>query len=86
MSEVPRRSERFVAREARELRRSCSSRHGPSSGSSRSTVRTIPSPSSSSRTAASHGWTGAGADEFDVIDRFLAAHGLDLDAASRRPR
>ena len=75
-----------LARSPRAPRRSCgascSSRRCPSSGSSRRTGRTIPSRSSSSRTASSTRMDGRAAAEFDVIDRFLVAHGLDLDIAA----
>ena len=70
---------------------SCSCRRIPSSASSPPTGRTIPSRSSSSRTASSCAWTAARRADFDVIDRFVVAHGLDLEVAARgdgarRPR
>ena len=61
---------------------SSSSRRCPSSGSWLRTARTIPSRSSSSRTASSRAWTAAPLPTSTSIDRFVVAHGLDLDVAA----
>ena len=61
---------------------SCSSSPGPSWGSSRPPGRPTPSPSSWSRTAIVTRLDGRSASELDVIDRFLVAHGIDLDVAA----
>ena len=60
---------------------SCSCRRIPSWASWPPAGRSIRSRSCSSRTASSCAWTAAQRADFDVIDRFVVAHGLDLDVA-----
>src|SRR6476660_7580163 len=82
MSEVPRRSERFVAREARELRKELLISPWPELGLVAFDGPNDPEPELVVEDGRVTRIDGRGADEFDVIDHFLALHGLDLDAAS----
>ena len=82
MSEVPRRSERFVAREARELRKELLISPWPELGLVAFDGPNDPEPELVVEDGRVIRIDGRGPDEFDVIDHFLALHGLDLDAAS----
>jgi propanediol dehydratase large subunit len=82
MSEVTRRSERFVARESRELRKELLVAPWPELG-----LVAFDGPNDpDSELVVEDGRVvridGRGVDEFDVIDHFLARHGFDLDAAA----
>ena len=82
MSEVPRRSDRFVAREARELRKELLISPWPELGLVAFDGPNDPEPELVVEDGRVTRIDGRGADEFDVIDHFLALYGLDLDAAS----
>ena len=82
MSEVPRRSERFVAREARELRKEVLISPWPELGLVAFDGPNDPEPELVVEDGRVTRIDGRGPAEFDVIDHFLALHGLDLDAAS----
>ena len=78
-----RRSERFVAREQRELRRELLDLALPGARARRDGRAERPGAEPrASRTAAWSRWTAAAAADFDVIDRFVARYGLDLDVAA----
>jgi propanediol dehydratase large subunit len=82
MSEGRRRSERFVAREARELRKELLVSSWPELGLVAFGGPNDPEPELVVEDGNVVRIDGRGADEFDVIDHFLALHGLDLDAAA----
>jgi propanediol dehydratase large subunit len=82
MSEVPRRSERFVAREARELRKEVLVSPWPELGLVAFDGPNDPEPELAVEDGRVTRIDGRGVEEFDVIDHFLARHGLDLDAAA----
>ena len=82
MSEVPRRSERFVAREARELRKEVLVSPWPELGLVALDGPSDPEPELAVEDGRVTRIDGRGVEEFDVIDHFLAQHGLDLDAAA----
>jgi propanediol dehydratase large subunit len=82
MREAPRRSERFVAREARELRRELLVAPWPELGLVALHGPNDPEPELVVDDGEVVRIDGRGRDEFDVIDHFLAAHGFDLDAAA----
>ena len=82
MSEVPRRSERFVAREARELRKEVLVSPWPELGLVALDGPNDPEPELAVEDGRVTRIDGRGVEEFDVIDHFLAQHGLDLDAAA----
>jgi propanediol dehydratase large subunit len=82
MSEAPRRSERFVAREARELRKEVLVSPWPELGLVASDGPNDPEPELVVEDGHVTRIDGRGADEFDVIDHFLALQGLDLEAAA----
>jgi propanediol dehydratase large subunit len=86
MSEAPRRSERFVAREARELRKELLVAPWPELGLVAFDGPNDPEPELAVEDGRVTRIDGRGVDEFDVIDHFLARHGLDLDAAAEAAR
>jgi propanediol dehydratase large subunit len=77
-----RRSERFVAREARELRKEVLVSAWPELGLVAFDGPNDPEPELVVEDGRVVRIDGRGVDEFDVIDHFLARHGLDLDAAA----
>jgi propanediol dehydratase large subunit len=82
MSEAPRRSERFVAREARELRKEVLASPWPELGLVAFDAPNDPEPELVVEDDRIVRIDGRGEDGFDVIDHFLARHGIDLQAAS----
>jgi propanediol dehydratase large subunit len=82
MSEVPPRSERFVTREARVLRKELLVSPWPELGLVAFDGPNDPEPELVVEDGRVTRIDGRGVEEFDVIDHFLAAHGLDLDAAA----
>jgi propanediol dehydratase large subunit len=82
MSEATRRSERFVAREARELRKEVLVAPWPELGLVAFDGPNDPDPELLVDRGRVVRIDGRSADEFDVIDHFLARHGFDLDAAA----
>src|SRR5437868_7094090 len=82
MSEAPRRSERFVAREARELRKEVLVSPWPELGLVAFDSPNDPEPELIVEDGRVVGIDGRRLAEFDVIDHFLARHGFDLDAAA----
>jgi propanediol dehydratase large subunit len=82
MSEVPRRSERFVVREARPLRKEVLISPWAELGLVAFDSPYDPEPGLVVDDGRVVGIDGRGLEEFDVIDHFLASHGLDLDAAA----
>jgi propanediol dehydratase large subunit len=82
MSEVPPRSERFVAREARELRREVLVSPWPELGLVAFDGPNDPEPELTVEDGRVIRLDGRGVAEFDVIDHFLALHGIDFDAAA----
>jgi propanediol dehydratase large subunit len=82
MSEVPPRSERFVAREARELRKELLVSPWPELGLVAFSGPNDPEPELGVENGRVVRLDGRGLAEFDVIDHFLALHGIDLDAAA----
>jgi propanediol dehydratase large subunit len=82
MREALRRSERFVAREARELRRELLIAPWPELGLVAFDGPNDPKPELVVDEGEVVRIDGRGRDEFDVIDHFLARYGLDLDAAA----
>jgi propanediol dehydratase large subunit len=86
MSEAPRRSERFVAREARELRKELLVAPWPELGLVAFDGPNDPEPELAVEDGRVTRMDGRGVEEFDVIDHFLARHGLDLDAAAEAAR
>ena len=82
MSEPQRRSERFVAREARDLRKELLIAPWPELGLVAFDGPNDPEPELVVEDGGIVRIDGRGADEFDVIDHFLARHGIDLDAAA----
>jgi propanediol dehydratase large subunit len=82
MSEVPRRSERFVAREARELRRELLVSPWPELGLVAFDGPNDPEPELAVEDGRVTRIDGRGVEDFDVLDHFLTRHGLDLDAAA----
>jgi propanediol dehydratase large subunit len=81
MSEARRRSERFVAREARELRKELLISPWPELGLVALDGPNDPEPELVFEDGRVVRIVGRGADEFDLIDHFLARHGFDADAA-----
>jgi propanediol dehydratase large subunit len=82
MSEASPRSERFVAREARELRKEPLISEWPELGLVAFNGPNDPEPEIVVEDGRVVRIDGRGVAEFDVIDHFLAQHGLDLDAAA----
>ena len=82
MSEAQRRSERFVAREARELRKEVLVSPWPELGLVAFDSPYDPEPGLVVEAGRVVGIDGRRLEEFDVIDHFLARHGFDLDAAA----
>jgi propanediol dehydratase large subunit len=82
MSDGPRRSERFVAREARELRKEVLVSPWPELGLVAFDSPYDPEPELDVADGRVVRIDGRGVDEFDLIDHFLAAHGFDLAAAA----
>ena len=80
MAETP-RSRRFVAREATALRREMLVEPWPELGLVASGGPADPEPELVVEAGAVVRLDGRAAEDFDVIDRFLVAHGLDLDVA-----
>lgn len=78
----PRRSGRFVAREQTPLRREMLVEPWPELGLVASAGPADPAPELVVENGVVVRLDGRGADDFDVIDRFLVAHGLDLDVAA----
>jgi propanediol dehydratase large subunit len=81
MSEAPRRSERFVAREARELRKELLVSPWPELGLVALDGPNDPDPELVFEDGRVVRIDGRGVDEFDLIDHFLAQHGFDPEAA-----
>jgi propanediol dehydratase large subunit len=81
MSEAPRRSERLVAREGRELRKEVLVSPWPDLGLVALDGPNDPEPELIVEDGRVVRIDGRGAGEFDLIDHFLARHGFDLDAA-----
>jgi propanediol dehydratase large subunit len=82
MSEVPQRSERFVAREARELRKELLVSPWPELGLVAFDGPNDPEPELVVEDGRVVRLDGRSVGEFDVIDHFLALHGIDLEAAA----
>src|ERR671934_1063114 len=82
MSEVRRRSDRFVARDARGLRKEVLASPWPELGLVAFDGPSDPAPELVVADGRIVGIDGRHADDFDVIDHFLARHGIDLDAAA----
>src|SRR5919204_2134248 len=82
MSEVRRRSDRFVARDARGLRKEVLASPWPELGLVAFDGPSDPAPELVVADGRIVGIGGRHADGFDVIDHFLARHGIDLDAAA----
>src|SRR5579864_6746388 len=82
MSGDTRRSERFVARESRELRKELLISPWPELGLVAFDGPNDPEPELAVEEGRIVRIDGRGVDEFDVIDHFLARHGIDLDAAA----
>jgi propanediol dehydratase large subunit len=82
MSEAPRRSERFVAREARDLRKELLVSAWPELGLVAFDGPNDPRPELVFEDDRVVRIDGRGIGEFDVIDHFLALHGFDRDAAA----
>ncbi len=77
-----RRSRRFVAREATALRREMLVEPWPELGLVASAGPADPEPELVVEDGVVVRLDGRAAEDFDVIDRFLVAHGLDLDVAA----
>ncbi|HEY2220404.1 MAG TPA: propanediol/glycerol family dehydratase large subunit, partial [Gaiellaceae bacterium] len=86
MSEAPRRSERLVAREAREVRKEVLVSPWPDLGLVALDGPNDPEPELVVEEGRVVRIDGRGLDEFDLIDHFLARHGFDLDAAEEAAR
>jgi propanediol dehydratase large subunit len=82
MSESSRRSERFLAREARPLRKELLVSPWPELGLVAFDGPNDPEPELVVEDGRVVRLDGRGEDEFDIIDRFLVRHGLDVDAAA----
>src|SRR5437868_8774861 len=82
MSEAPRRSERFSAREARDLRKEVLVSPWPELGLVAFASPYDPEPELAVADGRVVGIDGRSVDDFDLIDHFLARHGFDLDAAA----
>jgi propanediol dehydratase large subunit len=82
MSEAPHRSERFLARETRELRKELLVSSWPELGLVAFDGPNDPEPELVVEDGRVVRIDGRGVDEFDVIDHFLARRGIDLDAAA----
>src|SRR5205085_12319374 len=80
MSESSRRSERLLAREARPLRKELLVSPWPELGLVAFDGPNDPEPELVVEGGRVVRLDGRSEDEFDVIDRFLVRHGLDLDA------
>src|SRR3954464_7220135 len=78
----PRRSERFVSREQRELRRELLISPYPELGLVAMDGPNDPKPSLVVEGGRVVEMDGRRAEDFDVIDRFVARYGLDLDVAA----
>ena len=83
MSEAPRRSERFVAREARELRKEVLVSPWPELGLVALDGPDDPDPELAFEDGRVVRIDGRGIDQFDLIDHFLARHGFDPEAAEQ---
>ena len=81
-----RRSERFVAREERALRKEVLVSPWPELGLQAMDGPFDPEPELLVEDGRVVGIDGRGEDDFDVIDHFLARHGFDLDAAAEAAR
>jgi propanediol dehydratase large subunit len=81
-----RRSERFVSREARELRRELLISPYPELGLVAMDGPNDPEPGLEVENGRVVAMDGRGAGDFDVIDRFVARYGLDLDVAAEAAR
>src|SRR4029077_17131897 len=81
MSKAPRRSERFVAREVRELREELLVSAWPELWLVALDGPNDPEPELVVEDGRVVRIDGRGVGEFDLIDHFLARHGFDLDAA-----
>ena len=77
-----RRSERFVSREARELRRELLISPYPELGLVAMDGPNDPEPGLTVEAGRVVSMDGRRAEDFDVIDRFVARYGLDLDVAA----
>src|SRR4051794_9056786 len=77
-----RRSERFVSREQRELRRELLISPYPELGLVAMDGPNDPEPSLRIEGGAVVEMDGRRAEDFDVIDRFVARYGIDLDVAA----
>jgi propanediol dehydratase large subunit len=77
-----RRSDRFVAREQRELRRELLISPYPELGLIAMDGPNDPEPGLEIENGSVVAMDGRSADDFDVIDRFVARYGLDLDVAA----
>jgi propanediol dehydratase large subunit len=77
-----RRSERFVSRESRELRRELLISPYPELGLVAMDGPNDPEPGLEIRAGRVVAMDGRRAEDFDVIDRFVARYGLDLDVAA----
>jgi propanediol dehydratase large subunit len=82
MSEPLRRSERFVAREARELRKEVLVSPWPELGLVAFDGPNDPEPELVVEDGRVVRIDGRGVDEFDVIDHFVARHGIDVEAVA----
>ncbi len=82
MSRSARRSERFLAREQRELRRELLISPYPELGLVAMDGPNDPEPSLAVEEGRVVEMDGRRAEDFDVIDRFVAANGLDLEVAA----
>src|SRR5205823_12182686 len=86
MSEAPRRSERLLARERREVRKEVLVSPWPDLGLVALDGPNDPEPELVVEDGRVVRIDGRGLDEFDLIDHFLARHGFDLDAAEEAAR
>src|SRR6185503_7234180 len=77
-----RRSERFVSREQRELRRELLISPYPELGLVAMDGPNDPEPGLQIENGSVIAMDGRRADDFDVIDRFVARYGLDLEVAA----
>src|SRR5213592_328368 len=77
-----RRSERFVSRERRELRRELLISPYPELGLVAMDGPNDPEPGLEVEEGRVVAMDGRRADDFDVIDRFIARYGLDLDVTA----
>ena len=82
LSVTERRSERFVSREQRELRRELLISPYPKLGLVAMDGPNDPEPALEVEDGRILAMDGRRAEEFDVIDRFVARYGLDVDVAA----